>query len=74
VFALPAMLRNTRYAWTALAIMANATKVASSCIGEENVCAKIDGLSGSLETPASARKFAQIYRTVDRDKDISISR
>jgi hypothetical protein len=31
-------------------------------------------LSRPLEAPASARKFAQIHRTVDRDEDIGVFR
>jgi hypothetical protein len=74
VLAAPAMLGKTCHAWMALAIMADATEVASSHIGEEDVGAEVDSLSRSLEAPTSARKFAQIHRTVDRDEDISVFR
>src|SRR5262249_20123940 len=33
---------------------------------------KTRSLSRSLEAPASARKFAQIHRTIDRDEDIGV--
>src|SRR5439155_24590402 len=67
VLAAPAMLGETCHAWMALAIMADATEVASSHIGEEDVGTEVDGLSSALEAPANARKFAQIHRTIDRD-------
>jgi hypothetical protein len=54
--------------------MADATEVASSRIGKEDVGAEIDGLSRPLEAPAGARKLAQSHRTVDRDEDIGIFR
>jgi hypothetical protein len=59
MFAAPAILGETCHAWMALAIMADATEVASGHIGEEDVGAEVDGLSSSLEAPTSARKFAQ---------------
>ena len=74
VLAAPAMLGETCHAWMALAIMADATEVASRHIGEEDVGAEVDGLSRPLEAPASARKFAQIHRTVDRNEDIGVFR
>lgn len=74
VLAAPAMLGETCHAWMALAIMADATQVASRHIGEEDVGTEVDGLSGPLEAPASARKFAQIHRTIDRDEDIGVFR
>ena len=58
----------------AFAIMADATEVPSSHVGEEDVGAEVDGLSRSFEAPTSARKFAQIHRTVDRDEDIGVFR
>src|SRR6516225_11689893 len=74
VLAAPAMLGEACHARMALAIMADATEVASSLIGEEDVSAEVDGLSRPLEAPTSARKFAQIHRTVDRDEDIGVFR
>src|SRR6266702_3814693 len=74
MLAAPAMLGETCHAWMALAIMADAPEVASSHIGEEDVGTEIDGLSRPLEAPASARKFGQIHRTVDRDEDIGVFR
>src|SRR5215510_9383262 len=68
------MLSEACHAWMALPIMADATEVASSLIGEEDVGAEVDGLSRPLEAPTSARKFAQIHRTVDRDEDIGVFR
>ena len=41
VLAAPAMLGETCHAWMALAIMADATEVASSCIGEKDVGAEL---------------------------------
>ena len=72
VLAAPAMLGETCHARMALAIMADATEVVSSHIGEKDVGAKVDGLSRSLETPANARKFAQLHRAIDRDENIGI--
>ena len=66
------MLGETCHAWMTLAIMADATEVASSHIGEEDVGAEVDGLSRPLEAPANARKLTQIHRTVDRDEEIGV--
>jgi hypothetical protein len=74
VLAAPAMLSETCHAWMAFAIMTDATEVASSHIGEEDVGTEVDGLGRPFEPPASARKFAQIHRTVDRDEYISVFR
>jgi hypothetical protein len=74
VLAASTMLGEACYTWMALAIMADATEVPSSHIGEEDVGAEVDGLSRSLEAPTSARKFAQIHRSVDRDEDIGVLR
>jgi len=74
VLAAPAMLSATCHTRMALAIMADATKITTSYIGEEDVGAEVDGLSRSLEAPTSARKFAQIHRSVDRDEDIGVLR
>src|SRR5262249_38594341 len=74
VLAAPTMLGEACSAGMAFAIMADATEVPSSHIGEEDVRAEVDGLSRSLEAPTSARKFAQIHRTVDRDEDIGVFR
>ena len=64
VLAAPAMLSETCHAWMAFAIMTDATEVASSHIGEEDVGTEVDGLGRPFEPPASARKFAQIHRTL----------
>jgi len=72
VLAAPTMPGEACHPWMALAITANATEVPSSPIGEEDVGAEVDGLSRSFEAPTSARKFAQIHRTVDRDEDIGV--
>ncbi len=74
VLVAPAMLGETCHARIALAIMADATEVASSRIGEEDVGTKVDGLSRPLEPSASARKLAQIHGAVDRDEDVGIFR
>jgi len=74
VLAAPTMLGEACHAWMALAIMADATEVSSSRIGEEDVGAEIDGLSRPLEAPTSARKFAQIHRSVDRNEEIGVLR
>jgi hypothetical protein len=66
------MLGEACSAGMTFAIMANETEVPSGRIGEEDVGAEVDGLSGSFEAPTSARKFAQIHRTVDRDEDIGV--
>src|SRR5262245_4410137 len=72
VLAPPAMLGETGHAWMALAIMAEATEVAASHIGEEDVGAEVDALSSPLEAPANARKLTQIHRAVDRDEEIGV--
>ena len=72
MLAAPAMLGKTCYAWMALAIVADATEVTSSHIGEEDVGAEIDGLSRPLEAPANARKLTQIHRIVNRDEEIGV--
>ena len=54
--------------------MADTSEVAPSRISEKDVGPEIDSLSRSLEAPASASKFSQIHRVVDRHKDISIFR
>src|SRR6266516_5150572 len=74
VLAAPTMLGKTCHAWMALAIMTDATEVASSHVGKEDVGTEVDGLSRPLEAPASARKFAQIHRSVYRDEDIGVLR
>jgi hypothetical protein len=74
VFEAPAMLGKASHARMALAILADATEVPSSHIGEEDIGAEIDGLSRPLEAPTSARKFAQIHRTVDRNEKIGVLR
>ena len=56
VLAAAAMLGETCHAWMALAIMADATEVASGHIGEEDVGTEVDGLGRPFEPPASARK------------------
>lgn len=72
VGAASAMLGEACHARMALAILANASEVTPSRISKEDVGAKVDGLSGALETPASARKFVQIHRIIDRDEDIGV--
>ena len=52
------ILRETCHAWKALAIVANATDVASAFIGKKNIGTKVDGLSKALEPPPMARKFS----------------
>src|SRR5262245_23199295 len=74
VLAAPAMLGEACSAGMAFAIMADATEVPSSHVGEEDVGAEVDGLSRSFEAPTSACKFAQIHRSVDRDEDIGVLR
>jgi hypothetical protein len=56
----------------ALAIMADATKVAPGRIGEEDVRAKVDSLGPSHKTPTSARQSGQLYRSIDRNQDIDV--
>src|SRR6516165_5480803 len=72
VLAAPTMLGKTCHAWMALTIMADATEVASSHIGEEDVGPEVDSLSRPLEAPASACKFGQLHRTIDRDEEIGV--
>jgi len=57
VLATAAILRDTCHAWKALAIMADATDVASIFVGKKNVGTKVDGLSNPLEPPPGARQF-----------------
>ena len=56
------------------AIVANSTNVLPLLVGEKNVGAEIDRLSGPLETSTDLRKFGQFHIRVDRDKDIGILR
>jgi hypothetical protein len=51
VLAAPAMLGETCHAWMALAIMADATEVASSLIGEEEPICRIPPLAASFHRP-----------------------
>jgi hypothetical protein len=69
---LPAMQGLTQNAWMALAIMADATKVAASRIGEEDVSAKIDSLGTPHKTPTSARQFSQLHGIIDCNEDIDV--
>jgi hypothetical protein len=69
---LPAMLGLAENAWMALAIMADATKVAVSRIGEEDVSAKIDSLGAPHKTPTSACQFGQLHGTIDCNDDIDV--
>ena len=72
VLAVPAMLGKAPHTRTALAIMADASEVAAACIGEKDVSTEIDGLSRTLEAPASTSKLGQIHRMIDRHKNIGI--
>ena len=74
VGAASAMLGEACHARMALAILANASEVTPSRISEEDVGAKVDGLSKPLEAPTSARKASQIRRIIDCHKDIGIFR
>ena len=74
VGATSAMLGKASHAGMALSIVTNAPEVTSSPISEEDVGAKIDGLSKSLEAPTSARKAGQIHRIINRHKHIGIFR
>jgi hypothetical protein len=60
------MLGEACHTRMALAILANAPEVTLIRISEEDVRAKIDSLSKSLEAPTSARKVTQIHRIIDR--------
>jgi hypothetical protein len=53
---LPAMLSVAENTWMAFAIMANATKVTPSRVGDEDVSAKIDSLRLPHKTPTGARQ------------------
>ncbi len=74
MFRLPAMLGEACGAWVTLAIMADATEVMSGHISEENVCAKVDGLSRPHKAPASARQFSQIHRPIDYEEEVDVFR
>jgi hypothetical protein len=74
VLAAPAMLGEACHTWMALAVMTDATEVASSHIGEEDIGTEVDSLGRPLEASANACKFTQIHRTVDRDEHISVFR
>ena len=53
-----AILRETCHAWRALAIMADATDVVTTFVCKENVGAKVDSLSKTLEPSPGARQFS----------------
>jgi hypothetical protein len=72
VLAAPAMLGKACHTRMALAVMADASKVVASRISEEDISAKIDGLSRSLEAPASTSKFGQIHRMINYHENIGI--
>ena len=69
---LPTMLGKALNPWMALAIMADATKIASGRIGEEDVSTKIDRLSGPHKPPTGARQSGQFRCTIDCDEDIDV--
>ena len=58
MLAAAAILRETRHAWKALAIMTDATDVAHHRWSKKNVGAKVDGLSKPLKSPTSTRQFS----------------
>jgi hypothetical protein len=74
MFSMPAMPGEACGAWVALAIMADATEVTSGRISEENISAKVDGLSRPHKAPARARQFSQIHHPIDYDEEIDVTR
>ena len=72
LLATAAMLSEACQAWIALAIMADATDVATALVGKKNVGAKVDGLSKTLKLPTSARQFSQFHVVIYRDEHISV--
>jgi hypothetical protein len=66
------MLSAACRAWMTLTIMADATEILPAFIREKNIGAKIDRLSQSLESPASASQLRQIHAAVYRDEDVGI--
>jgi hypothetical protein len=55
-------------------IMADATEVAPTLVGEEDVGAEVDGLREALEAAASARQLSQIHGAIYRDEYIGVLR
>jgi hypothetical protein len=74
VLAAAAMLCETGRAWKALAIMANAPEVAPTLVSEENVGAKVHGLSKPLEPPTSTRQCVQSHIAIYRNQYICVLR
>jgi len=48
--------------------MADAAEIAPTFVGKEDISAEVDGLSKTLEAPASTRQFSQIRSAVYRDE------
>ena len=61
-------------AWVALATMADATEIMSGHNGEENVCAKVDGLGRPYKALAHARQFSQIHHPIDYEEEVDVFR
>jgi hypothetical protein len=74
VIALPAVLCLAKGAWLAFTITADATDVTAVIVSEENVGAKIDMLSGTLQAAAGNRQPGKIDCGVDRDENVGIMR
>ena len=72
VLAATTMLSAACRAWMTLTIMADATEILPAFIREKNIGAKIDRLSQSLESPASASQPSQIHAAIYRDEDVGI--
>lgn len=72
VLAITAVSRMTCHAWVAFAIMADATNVAPDFIGKENIGAKVECLSNTLEPSCSASQSSQFYRAIYRDEYIGV--
>jgi len=74
MFRLPAMLGEACGAWMALAIVADATEIASRRICQKNVSPKVDGLGRPHKAPAYARQSIQIHHPIDYDEEIDVFR
>lgn len=68
------MLRSAGGTRMTFPIMTDAAEVSPAFVGEENVGAEIDILTGSFEPAPGGCKSIKIDGIVDRDKDIDVVR
>jgi hypothetical protein len=74
VFTAAAMLGEAGSARAALAVMADATEVATTIVGSEYIGAEVNRLGVALEAAARARQLSQVHSAVDGDEHIGVFR